>query len=98
MIIVNATLPVKEEKIDDAIKQAETLIMASRTHEGNISYNLYRDVLDGSLMFIEKWESKEALQAHLQSPELIEFGKNIEELLTAPLDIKMTVGAEIEGN
>ena len=77
MIIVNANLPVKEEKKDEVIKQAETLINASRTHEGNISYNLYQDVIDGSLIFIEKWESQEALQAHMQTPEFIEFGEAI---------------------
>ena len=95
MIIVNASLPVKKEKIDEAIKQAETLINASRQHEGNISYNLYRDVLDDSLMFIEKWESQEALQAHMQTPEFVEFGENIKEYLTGELDIKLIAGEEV---
>ncbi|WP_405292905.1 putative quinol monooxygenase [Methanobrevibacter sp.] len=98
MIIVNANLPVKEEKKDEVIKQAEALINASRTHEGNISYNLYQDMLDDSLIFIEKWKSKESLEAHMQTPEFIEFGENIKESLTAPLDIKLIVGEEIEGN
>lgn len=98
MIIVNAKLPAKEEKINEVIKQAETLINASRTHDGNISYNLYQDVIDGSLIFIEKWESQESLQAHMQTPEFIEFSEKIKEYLTAPLDIKLIVGEEIEGN
>ena len=51
MIIVNAKLPVKEEKIDEVINKAEVLINASRQHDGNISYNLFQDVLDNSLMF-----------------------------------------------
>lgn len=95
MIIVNAKLPVKQDKIDDVIKQAETLINASRTHEGNISYNLYQDVLDASLIFIEKWESEEALNAHMQTPEFIEFGENIKEFVTAELDVKLIAGQEI---
>ena len=95
MIIVNAELPVKEEKITQAIKQAEELIIASRTHDGNISYNLYQDVLDKSLIFIEKWESKEALDAHMQTPEFIEFGANIKEFLTDELGVKIIVGEEI---
>lgn len=98
MIIVNAELPVKEEKKEEVIKQAETLINASRTHDGNISYNLYQDVVDGSLIFIEKWESKEALEAHMQTPEFIQFGESIAESLTAPLGIKLIAGEEIEGN
>ena len=95
MIIVNAVLPVKEEKIDDAVKQAEPLIKASRTHDGNISYNLYQDVLDKSLIFIEKWESKQTLDAHMQTPEFLEFGENIKEYLTDELDVKIIVGDEI---
>ncbi len=95
MIIVNAILPVKEEKIEDAIKQAETLINESRTHDGNISYNLYQDVLDKSLVFIEKWESEDALKAHMQTPVFIEFGEIIKEYLTGELDIKLIAGEEI---
>lgn len=95
MIIVNAKLPTKKEKSAEAVKQAEELIIASRTHKGNISYNLYRDVLDESLIFIEKWESQEALDAHMKTPEFIEFGENIKEFLEAPLDIKIIVGEEI---
>ena len=52
MIIVNAALQAKEDKIDDIIKEAEKLIVASREHEGNVSYNLYKDVLDNSLAFV----------------------------------------------
>ena len=95
MLIVNAKLPAKPEKASEVIKQAEKLIKLSRTHEGNISYNLYRDVLDDSLIFIEKWESKEALDAHMQTPEFIEFGENIKEFLTAELDIKIILGEEV---
>ena len=58
MIIVNASLKAKEDKIDDIVSEAEKLILASREHEGNISYNLFKDVLDDSLTFVEKWESK----------------------------------------
>ena len=95
MIIVNAKLPVKEEKIDEAIKQAEPLIIASRQHDRNISYNLLKDVLDDSLMFFEKWETKEALDAHMKTPEFIEFGEKIKDYLTAELDVKIIAGDEI---
>ena len=95
MIIVNAKLPIKEEKFNEIIKQAEVLIEVSRNHKGNISYNLYQDVLDKQLIFIEKWDNKEALDEHMQTEEFIEFGENIKEFLTAPLDIKLISGEEI---
>ena len=95
MIIVNAKLPVKEEKIEEVINRAEVLINASRQHDGNISYSLFQDVLDNYLMFFEKWESKEALDAHMQTPEFIAFGEDIKEFVTAPLEAKIIVGEEI---
>lgn len=95
MIIVNAKLPVKKEKNDEVIKQAEALINASRTHEGNISYNLYKDVLDDSLVFVEKWESSEALDAHMKTPEFVEFSENIEDFLTGEMEIAIIAGDEI---
>ena len=95
MIIVNAKLHLKEENFDDIIKQSELLINASRKHKGNISYNLYQDVLDEKLIFIEKWESKEDLDEHMKTQEFIDFGESIKEFLTAPLDIKLISGDEI---
>ena len=91
MIIVNAALQAKEDKIDDIIKEAEKLIVASREHEGNVSYNLYKDVLDNSLAFVEKWESKEALEKHMKTDEFIAFGNNVKEYLTAELDVSVYV-------
>lgn len=91
MIMVNASLQAKEEKIEDIIKEAEALIKASREHEGNISYNLYQDVLDNSLTFVEKWESKEALEKHMKTEEFIAFGNNVKEFLTAELDVAVYV-------
>ena len=91
MIIVNASLKAKEDKIDDIVSEAEKLILASREHEGNISYNLFKDVLDDSLTFVEKWESKEALEKHMKTDEFIAFGKEIKEFLTEELDVTVYV-------
>ncbi len=91
MIIVNASLKAKEDKIDDIVSEAEKLILASREHEGNISYNLFKDVLDDSLTFVEKWESKEALEKHMKTDEFIAFGKDIKEFLTEELDVTVYV-------
>lgn len=47
-------------------------------------------------MFVEVWESQEALQAQMQTPEFIEFGENIKEFLTAELGIEVYVGEKVE--
>ncbi|MBE6487472.1 MAG: antibiotic biosynthesis monooxygenase [Methanosphaera stadtmanae] len=98
MIIVNAILPAKEEKKDEIITKAKDLITASRTHDGNISYNLVEDVLDNSLTFIEKWESKEALEAHMKTEEFIAFGEAIKDDLTDELSITVYVAEAVSGN
>ena len=98
MIIVNASLKAKEDKLEDIITEAEKLILASREHEGNISYNLYRDVLDNSLTFVEKWESKESLEKHMKTDEFISFGNNVKEFLTAELDVNVYLGEPVTEN
>ena len=98
MIIVNASLKPKEDKIDDIVREAEKLILASREHEGNISYNLFKDVLDGSLTFVEKWESKEALENHMKTEEFIAFGKDVKDFLTEELDVAVYLAEIVTEN
>ncbi len=98
MIIVNGILKVKENKNDDVIEKAKPLIEASRKHEGNISYNLYQDTIDGSLTFVEKWESKEALQKHMQTPEFGQFSEEVKEFLAGELGIELYYGQLLSDN
>lgn len=96
MIIVNAKLDVKESNTDKVISLADDLIKESRNHQGNISYNLYRDVVDNSLIFVEKWESKEDLQKHMKEEVFINFGKNTKDLLESEMDVQLYVVDQID--
>ncbi|RAP50879.1 MAG: hypothetical protein BZ136_00395 [Methanosphaera sp. rholeuAM74] len=98
MIIVTAALLAKEDKIDEIKELAEDLILKSREHEGNITYNLYEDVLDKSLTFIEKWESKEALENHMKTDEFIAFASNVKEYLKEELKVDIFHGELIVNN
>lgn len=89
MIIVNAKLVPTEGKKDEIIEKVETLLKESRTHEGNISYNLYSNVEDDTLMFVEKWESKEALEKHMKTEVFLKFGEESKELLSKDLEIQL---------
>lgn len=89
MIIVNATLKPQDDKKDEIIKMANDLIAESRTHYGNITYNLYEDVETKNLIFVEKWESKESLEAHMQTDCFIDFGKTTKDLLEEPLKVEI---------
>ncbi len=89
MIIVNAALEPKEGKKDEIIEKATPLIEASRNHEGNISYDLYENVQDKTLFFVERWQSSEALQKHMQTEEFQLFGKETKDLMAGKLGIKI---------
>ncbi len=61
-----------EEKIDEAIKLYEDLVKRTRKEDGCISYNLFRDVNDRSILtMIEEWESPEAWEAHKKTEHFI---------------------------
>ena len=57
-----------EDKIETAIKIYEELVEKTRKEEGCISYCLYRDIKDSSILtMIEVWESQEALDKHMKT-------------------------------
>ena len=88
MIIVLAkAIPKDEEACEKIVEFAQDLIEKSRKETGNVDYNLYANTGDGTLMFVEQWESKEILGAHLQTEHFLKFGGNIEGLVDGDLII-----------
>ncbi len=54
-----------ENKVDEALKLYEELVIKSQKENGCISYNLFRDVDDKTILtMIEEWESREAHNMH----------------------------------
>lgn len=69
-------------------REAETeavllgLIAPSRQDPGHIGYDLHRDLGDPrTFLFYETWESKAALDAHLETPHLNAFKARVPELV-----------------
>ncbi|HQK54515.1 MAG TPA: putative quinol monooxygenase [Sedimentibacter sp.] len=57
-----------EGKAEEAIKLYEELVEKTRKEEGCISYSLFRDIEDDSILtMIEEWESKDALDKHFKT-------------------------------
>ena len=68
MIIVTAIITAKPGKRDELISKSQDLIKATRLEPGCISYNLYASTEnEDALIMIEKYENKEALDAHMQA-------------------------------
>lgn len=89
MIIVHATLIPKEGKLDEIVEKAENLLKESREHKGNSSYNLYKNVEDNTLMFVEKWKCQKGLEKHMEKEVFLEFGQSIKDLLASELDVQV---------
>ncbi len=66
------------------------LIELTRKEEGCIAYELYQDITNpGKFTFIENWQSKEHLDAHLKTPHLVAAGAAFGKILTKELVIMM---------
>ena len=78
----------------DAARRAELLRVAqgaaaSRQDQGCISYRFYEDTeKENEFVFVEEWESQEALQAHFQTAHIATFMGAVPALLTSPPDVK----------
>ncbi|GAG43898.1 unnamed protein product, partial [marine sediment metagenome] len=75
MLIVSGEIVVEAgaiESVRDALRVVET---ATRAEAGCITYAFSVDVSDpGMVRIFERWESLDALRAHLQMPHMAEFG------------------------
>jgi quinol monooxygenase YgiN len=90
MIIVHAFVEVKDGTAQEFIAAAGKCVEATRKEAGNGFYTLYTDSSNPlKFVVVEEWESKPALDAHMQTPHFAEFGGEIENLLAAPLEIKV---------
>ena len=88
MILVLAkAIPKDEDACEKIVEFAQDLIENTKKEEGNIDYNLYSNTGDGTLLFVEQWESVEILGSHLQTDHFIRFGDNIKDLVATDLII-----------
>jgi quinol monooxygenase YgiN len=71
--------PGKEQELHDALA---ALVEPTTQEQGNVNYDLHRGVEDPALFyFYENWESADLLDAHLQTPHLVELGGRLDELV-----------------
>lgn len=82
MIYVIATLTVHPDKRADFLENARTVIAATQREEGCVSYDLHSSITEPHLfVFVERWSSREALDAHFGTPHLGEWRRVSAEFL-----------------
>ena len=93
-IVVMAELSAKENREDELIALAEALVEETLKEEGNIDYKFLKSLKDGNFIFVEQWESVEALSKHMASPHFQLFSKESADL-AENMEIKVLGSEEV---
>ncbi|NRY60288.1 putative quinol monooxygenase [Clostridium beijerinckii] len=68
MIKIVAKSVIKTEQVEKYLTLAKELVDKSRKEEGCISYGLFQDINDSSILtFIEEWQDEKAINLHNNS-------------------------------
>ncbi len=90
MINVIASIYIMEGKLSDYLRVLQANVPLVRKEKGCIEYvpaadietGLAAQVLDKNVVTIlERWESREALNAHLASPHMLDYREKVKDLV-----------------
>lgn len=78
MIYVIATVRIRPDALEAYATLAQPCIAATRREPGCLLYDLDASTTDPeTLIFLQKWETREALTAHLNAPHVALFRETI---------------------
>ncbi|MCH4088636.1 MAG: antibiotic biosynthesis monooxygenase [Acetobacter sp.] len=88
VIDVVAILSIKPGYESEVAEAMKACVAPTLSEPGNLAYTPFKD-LDtvGKFMFIERWESREALAAHMETPHFKKMAAALENMLAAPLQV-----------
>jgi quinol monooxygenase YgiN len=98
MIVVVGRVTTDAERRDELVRIGEEVASASRAEDGCLSYALYADTTNADrFVFVEEWESQEALERHFGTPHIALFMKAIPTVVAAPPDVKFhTIASTVD--
>lgn len=90
MITIGASGKVAPGRGDELERHARDLVQASRSEEGNVSYDFYMDLADpAKFAFLEVWKDQAAIDQHNATSHFQTFVAAAGPLFAAPLDIAL---------
>jgi quinol monooxygenase YgiN len=88
MIVVVGRVSTDDDKRATLIRVGQAVARASRAEPGCLHYELYADTEnEHEFVFVEEWETEEALQRHFTTPHIAEFMQAITGAIIAPPDV-----------
>jgi quinol monooxygenase YgiN len=89
MIVVVGRVQTDDGKRPELVRIGQAVAAASRLEPGCISYRLYEDIeAENEFVFVEEWESDDALRQHFATDHVAEFTRAIPATIVAPPDVK----------
>ncbi|HEY1507955.1 MAG TPA: putative quinol monooxygenase [Solirubrobacteraceae bacterium] len=89
MIVVVGRVQTDAAKRAELVRIGQAVAAASRLEPGCISYRVYQDSeSENDFVFVEEWDSDEALQRHFATAHIAEFMEAIQATIVAPPDVK----------
>jgi quinol monooxygenase YgiN len=89
VIVVVGRVQTDAGKRADLVRIGEAVAAASRLERGCISYRIYEDTeRENEFVFIEEWESDDALRQHFTTSHVAAFMRAIPATIVAPPDVK----------
>jgi quinol monooxygenase YgiN len=96
MIIVLGSVMVQDDKVSEAVRWSLEHVARSRLEPGCIEHGVSRDAESGNrLVFVERWESMDALKAHFAVPASGKFVQAISALASAPPSMTLYESSEV---
>jgi len=99
MLIVQGEAELPEEGALETVREAlQTMVTETRKEPGCIDYGFSVDVCSPTTIRItERWESMEALEAHMKSPHMAAFGAALAKTPPKSMSVKLwEVARELE--
>lgn len=89
MIVVVGRVRTDLDKRDALVRVGQAVAECSRAESGCISYRVYEDIeIENEFVFVEEWESNEALRLHFATQHVRDFMQAIPATIVAPPDVK----------
>ncbi|MGQ1397648.1 putative quinol monooxygenase [Acinetobacter baumannii] len=89
---VSASINVKQEFIDEVLKELKFLVDYTRKERGCVQYDLHYDLSNSNhLVFFEVWKSKDDFEEHKKTQHFIECFNKINHMIESQQAFIMNV-------
>lgn len=89
-IVAEGSFKIRKGGLEEHRSEMAAFIRSTRAEAGCIDFSLSYDVLDETIIrVLERWESRDALNAHLQKPHVQTWLPTLQKIMESDLDVRI---------